>query len=71
MSASDIILAANYLVLVYFLLINGVYAVLYGISFFEDYTWRSWNAPKSHERKKQSYYIMQKAFENKKLDPIP
>ena len=42
MSASDIILAANYAVLVYFLLINGVYALLYVISFFEiaDYTRR-------------------------------
>ena len=35
------------------------------------YTWKGWDDPKSYERKKQSYYIMQRAFENKKLDPIP
>ena len=36
------------------------------------YTWSPWNQPPYHERKKQSYYILQKAFEtNKTLLPIP
>ncbi len=28
-----------------------------------DYTWDGWDQPTFHERKKQSYYILQKAFE--------
>lgn len=42
MSFNQFILGANYFVLGYFLLINGVYALLYFISFFEiaDYTRR-------------------------------
>lgn len=42
MTLAQFLLAANYFVLGYFLLINGVYALLYVISFFEiaDYTRR-------------------------------
>jgi len=33
------------------------------------YDWSGWNEPDSHERKKQSYYVLREAYEDKRLKP--
>lgn len=33
------------------------------------YSWSGWSEPDFHERKKQSYYVLREAYENKRLEP--